>query len=175
MNRRQKYRFAFIMTGFALVLLLIYREDVLGKILAPMAFTTARTTLLLIHAFGMEAVRTATVIYHPNGFAYEIYYRCVGFLPVAILTVAIFAYPGRARFKFSGLALGVPVLLSLNLIRLVCLFYIGVYFPGAFDFAHSVFWDSLMMLATIVLWLAWTKWGRQKIPVFGSHLDINSK
>lgn len=163
MNKRQKYRFAFIITGFALVLLFIYREDVLGNILAPMTFTTARATLLLLHLCGIEAARTATVIYHPNGFAYEIYYRCVGFLPVALLTISIFAYPGRSRFKFPGLALGLPLLLSLNLLRLVCLFYIGVYFPSAFGFAHAVIWDSLMMLATFGLWLVWIKWKEEKL------------
>jgi exosortase H (IPTLxxWG-CTERM-specific) len=158
MTRQQKHRFAFVMAGFTFALVLTYREDVLGAILSPLTAYTARTTLVLLHMFGMEAVRMATLIFHPDGFAYEIYYRCTGFLPVAILTAVIFAYPGPWRFKFFGLAIGVPVLLVLNLFRLVYLFYVGVYIPAAFDFAHSVLGESLLILVTLVLWLVWIKW-----------------
>ena len=158
MTAKQKYRFAFIMAGFALALVFTYREDVLGAILLPLAHYTAQVTLVLLHVCGMEAARAATLIYHPDGFAYEIYYRCTGFLPVAILFVSIFAYPGALRSKFIGLAIGVPVLLALNLFRLVYLFYVGVHIPAAFDFAHYVIGESLLILATFGLWLAWIKW-----------------
>lgn len=158
MTRKQKTRFAVIMVGFLLVLTLTYREDLLGNVLSPLAYFTARTTLALLHICGIEAARTATLIYHPDGFTYEIYYRCTGFLPVAILTAAIFAYPGPWRYKIFGLAMEVPVLLALNLIRLVTLFYVGVYIPAAFDFAHSVIGESLLIIATAGLWLAWIRW-----------------
>ena len=158
MTGKQKYRFVVIMAGFALALVFTYRENVLGAILSPLTDYTARTTLVLLHMCGMEAARAATLIFHPAGFAYEIYYRCTGFLPVAILSAAIFAYPGSWRSKFFGLAIGVPVLLALNLFRLVYLFYVGVYFPAAFDFAHSVLGEGLWLLATLGLWLAWIKW-----------------
>ena len=158
MTGKQKFRFALIMAGFALALVFTYREDVLGAILSPLVQYTAQITLVLLHVCGMEAARAATLIYHPDGFAYEIYYRCTGFLPVAILFVSIFAYPGPLRSKFFGLAVGVPVLLALNLFRLVYLFYVGVYMPATFDFAHLVIGESLMILATLGLWLAWIKW-----------------
>lgn len=159
MSGQKNIRFAVIMTGFALVLLLMYREAVLGGILSPLTNATARTTLWLLHMCGIEAARTATMIYHPDGFAYEIYYRCTGFLPAALLTASIFAYPGHCRSKFWGWLLGVAVLLSVNLLRLVCLFYVGVTAPGAFDFAHSVLGNSLMVIAPLAVWLAWLKWG----------------
>ena len=168
MTRRQKFRFAIVMAGFILALLFTYREDVLGHILSPLTYYTARTTLVLLHLCGMEAARAAMLIYHSDGFAYEIYYRCTGFLPVAILTASIFAYPGPLRGKFFGLAIGVPVILALNLFRLVCLFYVGVYIPTAFDFSHSVLGESLLVLATLGLWLAWIKWNHSMNKVLVS-------
>ncbi|MGD8962886.1 MAG: exosortase H [Desulfobacterales bacterium] len=158
MSRRQKIRFAIIMAGFTIALLFTYRENVLGDILAPLTSFTARVTIGLIHMFGMEAERTAALICHPDGFTYEIYYRCTGFLPVAILTALICAHPGPLRFKFLGLVMGVPVLLAINILRLVYLFFVGVYAPAAFDFAHSVLGQSLLILATAGLWLTWIKW-----------------
>jgi exosortase/archaeosortase family protein len=79
---------------------------------------------------------------------------------VAILSAAIFAYPRPLRIKFLGLAVGVPVLFALNFLRLVYLFYVGVHIPAAFDFAHSVLGEALIIMATLGLWLAWIKWSR---------------
>ena len=149
MTGKQKSRFAFIMAGFALALVFTYREDVLGASLSPLAHYTAQITLVLLHVSGMEAARAATLIFHADGFAYEIYYRCTGFLPVAVLFVSIFAFPAPLRSKFIGLAIGVPVLLALNLFRLVYLFYVGVYIPAAFDFAQLVVGEGLMIFATL--------------------------
>jgi exosortase H (IPTLxxWG-CTERM-specific) len=157
-TRQLNLRFALVMAGFAGAVLLTYREDVLGALLAPLTMWTAHATAALLQWAGMEATRTATVISHTNGFAYEIYYRCIGFLPVGFLTTGILAYPGPWRKKLVGLVVGVPVLIALNLTRLVHLFYVGVHNPAAFDFAHSVMWEGFLILAILGLWLGWTRW-----------------
>ncbi len=170
--RRLGPRFVFVLAVFVGIVSLIYREDVLGPPLAPLTMATARMTLALIHWAGMDAVREVTVISHPSGFAYEIYYRCTGFLPVAFLAVSVLAYPGRLQFKLMGLAIGVPVLLVLNLIRLVHLFYIGVQKPAFFDLAHKVIWEGLIILAVFGLWLGWAIWidsGKTNATPSASH------
>lgn len=159
MTGKQKIRFTLCMAGLACVILLLYSWDVLGYILAPFTFLTVKMTLSLLHLSGMEVALVAiTQIHHPNGFAYEIYYRCTAFLPLAIFSVSILAYPGAMTNKLLGLSLGLPLLLGLNLFRLVSLFYIGVYIPKAFGLTHSVIWEILMVVATIGLWLSWIKW-----------------
>lgn len=157
-SKQVNLRFATVMAVFATIVFVTYREEVLGTLLAPLTMLTARMTLALLHWLGMEAARAATVISHPEGFAYEIYYRCTGFLPVAFLTVAILPSPAPLRYKSIGLAVGVPILIVLNLTRLVHLFYLGVYHPTAFDFAHAVLWQGLLILVTFGLWLGWTRW-----------------
>jgi exosortase/archaeosortase family protein len=114
----------------------------------------------------MEAVRLVTVISHPDGFAYEIYYRCTGILPVAVLTVSILAYPGPLRQKLVALAAGVPILISLNLMRLVHLFYLGVHNPAAFDIAHAIVWETLLIVAIIGIWMGWTRWSDKRAKKF---------
>ncbi|MFQ5846366.1 MAG: exosortase H [Candidatus Methylomirabilales bacterium] len=157
-GRQLNLRFAAVMVGFVGVVLLTYREDILGPILAPLTTWTAQATLVLLHWAGMEAARAGTLIAHPDGFVYEIYYRCTGFLPVAFLTTSILAYPGPLRRKFVGLAVGVPLLIALNLARLVHLFYIGVHHRAAFDQAHAIVWEGILILTIIGLWLGWIRW-----------------
>jgi len=165
-TRQLNLRFAAVMLGFVGVVWLTYREDVLGPPLATLTTLTAQMTVALLHWLGMEAVRVTTVISHPDGFAYEIYYRCTGILPMAFLTVSILAYPGPLRQKFVGLAVGVPILIALNLTRLVHLFYIGVHSPAAFHIAHKIVWETLIILAIIGLWLGWTKWSHKRAEKF---------
>ncbi len=162
LTRQLNLRFFVLMAAFVGVVLLTYREDMVGSLLAPLTTLTAQITLALVHWAGMEATRATTVLSHPGGFAYEIYYRCTGFLPMALLTVSILASPGPLRRKCVGLAVGVPILIGLNLARLVHLFYLGVYKPAAVNVAHAVLWEGFLILAIFGLWLGWTKWAHSQ-------------
>ena len=168
-TRQLNLRFATVMAVFVGVVLLTYREDVLGSLLGPLTALTARMTVGLLHWLGMEAVRLATVISHPDGFTYEIYYRCTGSLPVAFLTVSILASPGTLRRKFVGLAVGLPILIALNLTRLVHLFYLGVHNPTAFDLAHTFLWEGFLILAIFGIWLGWTRWSDSQARTAGQE------
>jgi exosortase/archaeosortase family protein len=140
------------------IFLFAYRDDVLGRLLSPWVDLTVRMTFAVLQGLGIESARMVSEIRHPGGFSYEIYYRCTGILPVAILTSFITAFPASWRFKFIGLASGVPLLLALNLARLVHLFYVGVYAPAAFDLAHRVVWEAVLISATVLIWWVWSKW-----------------
>lgn len=136
----------------------VYRDEVLGPILTPVATATARLVLAALGLIGIDASREGAAIAHPNGFAYEIAYTCTGFLPVSTFIVCILAYPGTWCAKGIGVALGVPVLLAVNMLRLVDLFYIGVHFPHVFAWAHEVLWQALQVVEFIALWLGWIGW-----------------
>lgn len=161
--RQINLRFAVTLIIFAGVVFLTYREDILGAFLGRLTTLTASTTFVLLELLSIDVVQEATVIYQPGGFAYEIYYRCTGFLPVACLAVSILAYPGYLRHKLAGLAVAIPLLILLNLVRLVHLFLIGVAKPELFGLAHRVLWEGTMILAVLGLWLAWKKWVQARI------------
>ncbi len=166
--KRVNFRFAFTLIVFAGVVLLTYREEVLGPLLAPLTTLTAKTTFVLLELLRLDVMREVSVIYQPGGFAFEIYYRCTGFLPVACLAVSILGYRGHLRHKLVGLAVGVPLLIVLNLIRLVHLFLIGVTKPEHFELAHRFFWEGAMVLAILVLWLAWRYWAQARTDILRS-------
>ena len=142
---------------------LAYREEQVGPILAPLTALTVRTTLILIHWIGMEAVQQANLIMHPGGFSYEIYYQCTGFLPAAFLTLSILCYPGHLRLKLLGVVIGLPIMFFLNLVRLVHLYYIGVHSPGFFGVAHNVLWEGFLIAATLGIWMGWMTWSDRRV------------
>lgn len=148
---RPNGRFLIRAAAFLGLFLMAYREEYLGRLLEPFSLATAGAAGAVLEFFGMEVVRTLAVLRHPDGFAYEIYYRCTGLLPVVIFTIITLAYPAPSKPKAVGLGVGIPFLLILNLARLVHLFYIGVHSPDLFDLAHSVLWEAMLIGAALVL------------------------
>ena len=128
------------------------------RLLDPLAGLVASVTQGVLQAIGIAAERTGTVLFVPGGFAYDVTIGCTGLLPAAVLTVAILASPGSWGAKRRGLAAGVPLLLTVNLLRLVHLFYLGIHAPGHFVLAHTLLWEGTMVLFTFVTWLLWTRW-----------------
>lgn len=161
-DQRRRVRFVCTLAGTAGIVFVLDRLEIAAPLVAPLTELTAWLTLHALQAFDIHAVRKALVIYEPGGFAYMIHYRCTGLLHVAFLVLATFAYPARPRWKLSGLAVGIPLLLVLNLVRLVHLFVIGASSPTAFPLAHDVLWQGIMVLAVLVVWLGWLRWVRRK-------------
>lgn len=88
-------------------------------------------------------------------FAAEIIFECTAVYPIAMWIAAVLAYPARWRPKLLGIALGVPALVLINVVRLVSLFYIGYWWEEVFETAHLLIWQSLLVFLTLLLWLLW--------------------
>jgi len=88
-------------------------------------------------------------------FAMRIGHECTSIVPMVLLICAAIAYPSRIKQKLFCIALGLPVLFILNLIRTVSLYYVGVHIIDYFDMMHYVIWQSVMILAVLAIWLFW--------------------
>jgi archaeosortase B (VPXXXP-CTERM-specific) len=118
-----------------------------------MAFT-AEVTGILLNITGRGVVVKDTVV-SSTQFAFQIVDLCTAVMPMLILTAAVLAYPSRVKEKIIGLLVGLLGIFVVNQIRLVSLYYIGIYAPGIFETAHLLVWQSLMILLAIGLWLIW--------------------
>ena len=132
------------------------------RLLDPLAGLVASLTQAVLHGIGIAAERAGTVLFVPGGFAYDITIGCTGLLPAAVLAVAILASPATWGAKQRGLVVGVPLLLTVNLLRLVHLFYLGIHAPGHFVLAHTLLWEGTMVLFTFVTWLLWMRWAARQ-------------
>jgi exosortase/archaeosortase family protein len=134
------------------------------RILGSFAALVASVVQWVLRWAGIEAVRAGTYLYVPGGFGYEIAIGCTGLLPAAVLTVAIWASPGTGAAKRRGVLVGVPVVLAVNLLRMVHLFYLGVHSPRLFGPAHAVVWEAALVLVTFATWLLWIRWADGSAP-----------
>jgi exosortase/archaeosortase family protein len=118
-----------------------------------MAFT-ANITGIMLNLTGRGVTVNDLVVTSPQ-FSFKIVDLCTAIMPMMIFTAAVLAFPSRLKEKSMGLIIGLFGIFIINQIRLVSLFYIGIYVPGIFETAHLLIWQSLMILVAIGLWLIW--------------------
>ncbi len=115
---------------------------------------TARATAFVLGLFDGEVQVLGTMVASP-GFTMGIIEACTGIVPMIIFVSAVLAYPSSVRQKAIGIGLGISGIYAVNLVRTTTLFAVGAHFPGFFDTAHYLVWQSLMILAAVVFWLLW--------------------
>ncbi len=108
----------------------------------------------MLNVLGYEVTVTGTRI-HAARFAVEVVRGCDGMEAMAMFVAAVLAFPARPKAKMWGILIGVPALAALNLVRIVSLYVIGVHFHSIFETAHLGVWQTVFILATIVLWFVW--------------------
>lgn len=83
---------------------------------------------------------------------------CSGFDFLSFFTAAVLVFPVPFAKKLAGLFTGIPLLLALNLVRIMSLFFVQIHYPGVFDLVHEEIWAFVLIIATIVLYVTWMKW-----------------
>lgn len=127
-------------------------------------FVTPLTSVLaylsgnIIELFGREILTRGVVIYDLKArFAIEIAAGCNGVEAMILLLSAIFAFPAPLKSKIIGALVGMIAIQGLNLVRIVSLFFLGLWDHAAFEWAHLYLWQALIMLDALIVWLLWIR------------------
>ena len=128
-----------------------------GDIFQPYLGLIATVTGAILDLFGYEINVADTSISSPV-FSMEIVRGCDAIEPVAAFVAAVLASPVSLGTKLPGILVGALVLLVINIVRLVSLFFIGAYWPKALEVAHEDLWQAAFIVLAIVLWAIWVQW-----------------
>lgn len=90
---------------------------------------------------------------HSQNFSMGIAKGCDAFEAIALFLAATIAIPLTLRKKVVGIAIGIIVLMSVNLIRVVSLFLVRMYFIEAFEVLHVQIWPVFIIIISVVLLL----------------------
>ena len=118
------------------------------------ALLTAQMTAWALRLLGAEAQANGKLV-SSSIFSVEIIWECTAVFPIAVFVAAVLAYPCSWASKAFGVLAGVPLLIGVNLVRLVSLCYIGRAYPAAFETAHLLVWQSLFVFVTTLAWIVW--------------------
>jgi exosortase family protein XrtM len=106
------------------------------------------------------SIEGASVI--SSRFAIEIVHGCDAIQPSALFASAVLAFPAPWLLKLPGFVIGTLFLFMINLIRIVSLFFVGVYYPQAFSIMHIEIWQPLFILLAMLFFVFWLIWATQR-------------
>jgi exosortase H (IPTLxxWG-CTERM-specific) len=110
----------------------------------------------VLRAFGETIALNGNVILFERR-EFEIVADCTGVEVISLFIAAVLAFPTTCRRRIKGLAIGIPVLVAVNQVRIVTLMYLGSRKREFFEYAHLYGWPALVLVLTIVLWVQWAR------------------
>ena len=85
----------------------------------------------------------------------EIIPECTGIFAIFVTISCILSYPADITKKGIGILIITPMILLLNLLRLIILIIVGKYFFEVFEYVHSYLWQATFIIFIIFAWFLW--------------------
>jgi exosortase H (IPTLxxWG-CTERM-specific) len=147
---------------FVVLLVSLFTIEVLkpvqDHVILPFTSVLANVSVFLIELFDSGVESAGKVIRDiESGFAVSIEPGCNGVEALIILFAAMFAFPAPLKHKLIGFAIGFVAIQSLNLVRIISLFYMGQWNMTWFNWFHLYLWQALIILDALVVWLIWLR------------------
>lgn len=153
---------AYFTLVFSLTLLGLFTVELLNitqtMIVIPWTHFLALLSSNLVQLFDTQTTVQGVVLRdNLSGFAVSIQPGCNGIEAIIVLTAAITAYPAPIKAKMIGIVFGFIAIQSLNVIRIISLFYLGQWNATAFEWAHQYVWQALIMLDVLLVFIIWLR------------------
>lgn len=144
--------FVTLFIAFCTVFYLIYYHFM--NYFAFLEDATASLLGFLLRIFGMDVIVNGNNVIL-DGFALKIIEECTAMFGSIVYVSCTLAYPANIRKKLIGIALGIPCLYAINMVRLIVLAFVGLSNPGMFEYVHTYLWQTIFIVFVIVIWLIW--------------------
>ncbi len=117
----------------------------------------ARASVAVLNVFGEQAQAIDTTISSKRN-SVNIAHGCDAIEPIALFVAAVLAFPAPLRSKWPGLLIGTLVLTALNIVRIISLFYVGIFWSTWFDRMHEDIWQPAFIVFSLFFWVVWALW-----------------
>lgn len=137
-----------------------YQKDVYAAVTQPWTELLAQISAAIVHVFDADVISKGVEILttRPNAENFsgvQIVAGCNGIEACLVLFAAILAFPAPWGYRLKGIILGFFAIQSLNVVRVISLFYLGQWSHKVFEFAHLYAWQVLIILDAVVVFLVW--------------------
>jgi len=141
-------------------------EPVQRLVVQPFTASLADISAALIMPFDDQVITSGRVIRHTGTyFAVSIEAGCNGVEAAIVLIAAVIAFPARWQHKLAAIGIGFLAIQAMNILRIISLFYLGMWNMEVFSFTHLYLWPVLIMLDVLVVFLLYLRVvNRQPVP-----------
>jgi exosortase H (IPTLxxWG-CTERM-specific) len=108
----------------------------------------------VLRGVGVDAQRNGTMLRLPGG-GMEIISECSAIYVAILFAAAVIAFPTTWRARLRGLAVGLPILFAVNLLRLATLGLVIRYRAALLPLFHEYLWQVLFVIVVTALYVAW--------------------
>jgi exosortase H (IPTLxxWG-CTERM-specific) len=122
----------------------------------PYTTFVAHEAAVVLRALG-EGIRVDGQVLSSPRFAVTIYNGCNGLEAILVFVAGVLAFPAPWRARVLGVVTGFVAVQVLNVVRVVSLYYVGVWRPDWFTTAHVLVWQTVVILFAVILWLFWVQ------------------
>lgn len=123
--------------------------------------TNAQVASFFLNILGQGTSASGDLI-SSNQASISIKRGCDALVPIFLFCSALLAFPAKWKRKLIGLGAGVGFLLLINIVRIINLYWIKLYYPSAFDLMHLEVWQVIFILLGILCWAFWMQWTQKK-------------
>lgn len=123
-------------------------------LIVPFTSAVARVSGSLLRVLG-ERVTVAGTVISSKTFSVNIENGCNGLETALLLAAAILAFPASWGARAAGFLAGFAAVEVVNLVRVATLFWIGVHRPSLFGSAHTLVWQTAVVLFGVGFFVLW--------------------
>lgn len=134
-----------------------YTPFYLDSVQPALTSANAYISSIILNVLGQATTAKGASV-HSSEFSMSIVHGCDATEAVMIFVSVVLAFPVSIYKRLVGALTGTLFLLIVNLIRVVSLFLIGVYFTEWFEFAHIEAWQFIFIMLALVTCAIWIRW-----------------
>ena len=124
--------------------------------LGPVQRAIAATSATLARWSGGDAVARADDIV-VRDLVMNVNHECTGIFVIMLFSSFVLAYPASWRAKVTGLGVGIPLFMTINVLRLATLARIVEFYPDLFFYLHEYVWQGILTVLVLLGTLAWAE------------------
>jgi len=126
---------------------------------------TAHVVSAILNGMGIENLVDRNIIQLRND-TWNVTSECTAVNAVFLFVSFVLAYTARFKAKAVGLLAGIPLIISVNIVRLVALGWVTEYWPAQAHLFHDVVWQTVFVFFIVTLWFFWINMvvNREKTP-----------
>ncbi len=132
----------------------------------------AEASAFVLRLFGEQATAVGLQVSSAR-YSVNIRRGCEAIQVSTFFIFAVLAWPLTLSWwrRGAGLVGGTILLLVLNLVRIVSLYYTGIYFPRAFETIHIDVWQPTFIVFALLIWVVWLSWASRSGLAGARHAE----
>ena len=125
----------------------------------------AQASAWVLDTVGEGVLTDGNSLISSKGPSIQVERGCDAVVPSVLFVAAVMASPVSLTGRLTAALAGTALLILLNLVRIISLFWFRVYWPEAFETMHLDVWQALFIFLALALWATWaSRAARERTP-----------